>query len=744
MVPFSVAISFGAFLLFLIQPLVGRFVLPWFGGSPGIWTVCLLFFQSALFLGYAYAHLLDRCFGPRRQITLHLGLLAGAILWLPPVPEAPLPETAAAMPIAKLLLMLATTIGPLFVLLSATGPLVQRWFHVVHPDRSPYGLYALSNLGSLTALLCYPLVFEPFISRTDQAHGWSIGFVAFIGVCAWCAHSLYKIREKSISTEINLDLNIASIRWRDRLKWLFWSAIGTGLLASITTQISADVAPVPFMWIAPITIYLLSFVVTFSTRSLYRPAVFAGALMIVSALSLDLRVFGAQIGFWQFLVTCLFGLAIACVICHAELFRARPHTLNLTGFYLTISAGGVMGTLWVAVISPNLFNRDIDLPLLWGCLVLAIVWRLGRTKDLRTAIAIWWGQTAMMIGAPLLRPTTEYSRWENLRGEIAANSMLLCILLLGLAYLIFRSRQSKTRTWSRAIGVGLIAMPLFVIGTHLTSALRAVPGTVVNYRGFHGEITVVDYKSPNSNSNSRFMSHGTTTHGIQLLAPEYQGYPTSYYVPGSGIGQALSRTNQSSNRHIGVVGLGVGTLAAYGMSGDRIRFFEIDPHVVSVAKTHFSFLSRSDAMIDVVLGDGRLMLNQETFTAAPKYDLLVLDAFSGDAVPIHLLTQEAFQIYLNRLSPDGILAINISNRIIDLRRAIEGNARQSRLYLSHIIHHPESEDWWRFSSEWLLLAPRRETLNTASITEWSGIANPADLDGPIWSDEFASILPMLR
>lgn len=740
MAPFSLAISFGAFLLFLIQPLVGRFVLPWFGGSPGIWTVCLLFFQTALFVGYAYAHLLSRFTRPPRQIALHLGLLAGAVLWLPPVPAPPLPEEAAATPIFRLLLMLTSSIGPLFILLSATGPLVQRWFHAVHPTRSPYGLYALSNLGSLAALLCYPFCLEPFLSRTNQAHGWSAGFMVFIGVCAWCARSVFKVPAKSIPA----DTPAATIRWRDRLSWLFWSAIGTAMLAAVTAQITADVAPVPFMWIAPITIYLLSFVATFSTRSIYRPVTFAAGLMVVAALSLDLRTFGSQIGFWQFLTIAILGLSVACVVCHGELYRTRPDSGNLTSFYLTISAGGALGTLWVAVVSPALFNRNFDLPLIWTCLIMAIIWQFWRTKDSKTGIAIWWGQVTAILLVPLLRPTLEYSRWGNLRGVITEHYIVPIILLLGLVYLSFRRRPPQKLLWSRFVAAVFVGMPLWVTGTYLTSALSSVPGTVASLRGFHGEISVVDYQSSDSKSDSRFMNHGTTTHGIQLRDPAYQGYPTSYYVPGSGIGRALSRANQSPGRRIGVVGLGVGTLAAYGMPGDQLRFFEIDPNVVSVANSHFSFLAKSDAAVEVILGDGRLMLEREVSAHAPKYDLLVLDAFSGDAVPLHLLTREAFQIYLDRLSPHGVLVINISNRIVDLRRAIEGNARQFGLHLAHIIHHPETEDWWRFSSEWLLLAPRRDALNTPSVTSWTGIADPQNLHGPVWTDEFASILPMLR
>lgn len=329
-------------------------------------------------------------------------------------------------------------------------------------------------------------------------------------------------------------------------------------------------------------------------------------------------------------------------------------------------------------------------------------------------------------------------------GVVRQEPIISLIMISGLAYLGFNYLAAKQTKWRAPCVVLVLGLPLTISGYYLISALRTHAGVVEIRRGFYGSFAVVDHLQTNAAANARFMSHGTTTHGIQLLNPDSRSYPTSYYVPESGIGRALSRSNQKPNRNIGVIGLGVGTIASYGMDGDNVRFFEIDQNVIDLAESYFDFIGRTDASIEIVLGDGRLMLQEEVKSAVSKYDLLVVDAFSGDAVPVHLLTQEAFPIYLERLKPSGVLVINISNRIIDLRQAIEGNARQFELSLAHIIHYREATRWWGFSSQWLLLAPRRDTLDDPAITKWTEIIAPTDLEGSIWTDEFASILPMLR
>ena len=745
MTPFAIATFLGAFLLFLIQPMTGRFVLPWFGGSAGIWTVCLLFFQTALFLGYSYAHLLNRLLPIKRQVAIHAGLVLGALLWLPPIPEAPAIAAAAAQPIGSLLSILINSIGPLFVVLSATSPLVQSWFFAAEKSRSPYRLYVLSNLGSLAALLGYPILIEPAFNRSTQAYIWAGGFIIFIAVTIWCAlHLVRKVSDAEHDTP-STEVPVESVRWSDRLSWIGWAAIGTGLLAATTARLSADVPPVPFLWIVPITLYLLSFVVTFTTRSWYRPKLLAGLMMLMVAVALDLQTFGTQMKFGQFLVSHLVAVMVAFVICHGELYKSRPAPERLTDYYLTLAGGGALGTLWAAVVSPTLMDVDVDLALFWSALICGVAANVFRRRDLAAVLALWSGQLIALIVTPALRPADEASRWDNVIGVVSTEWITVSMAVTAVVALAIYFRQRHTTPWRPTVTLAVWALPIITAGFYVKSSLNTPPGTVANYRSFYGRINVVDYKFDDARANHRIMAHGTTNHGLQLTHPDYRHTPTSYYTQKSGVGRAFIRENQSYGRNIGVVGLGVGTLATYGMTGDTMRFYEIDPEVIAAAEEHFDFMQNSAADIEVALGDGRLLLEYEARTAShPPLDILVVDAFSGDSVPIHLITTEAFDAYLNRLAPDGVLVINISNRILDLRRAIEGTAREHDLYLAHIIDHPEQNESWHFGSEWLLLSRDRAALDSTVITKWTGIASPTDLRGPLLSDEFASLLPLLR
>lgn len=742
---FGLAIFLGAFLLFLIQPMMGRFVLPWFGGSAGIWTVCLLFFQTVLFGGYAYAHALSRWLPVKRQVALHLGLLLGALIWLPPMPEAPLASAAAAQPVASLLKLLITTIGPLFLLLSATSPLIQGWFFAAAKDRSPYRLYVLSNLGSLAALLGYPLLIEPYLTRSAQAWFWAIGFGGFVAVSIWSGKRTVGGLLTASAPPASPAAAPTPPRRLDRLQWLGWAAIATGLLAATTARLSADVPPVPFLWIGPITLYLLSFVVTFSRRSWYRPTLFAGVMMLMVAVALDLQTFGTEMRFSQFVTSHLVALFVGFIICHGELYRRRPQPEHLTSFYLTLSAGGALGTLWVAIISPLLLAVDVDLSLFWSALICAVAAKGFWRRDLSLVLALWTGQWVALIVTPALRPIEEMGRLEQVTGVLRHEWMTVVVASIAVIALVRFYRNRARAPWRPTVTIAVWALPLITAGFYVKSSLHTAPGTVANYRSFYGAINVVDYTFDDPRSNQRIMAHGTTNHGLQLTHPDYRGVATSYYTRASGVGRAFVRSNQSYGRRIGIVGLGVGTLAAYGMTGDTFRFYEIDPQVIAAAEAHFDFIQNSPAEIEIRLGDGRLLLEQDSANPnAPPYNILVIDAFSGDSVPIHLLTTEAFAIYLKRLAPDGVLAINISNRTLDLRRAVEGSARQHGLFLAHLIDHPGDDEAWHFGTEWLLLSPSREALDVPVITKWTGIASPDSLRGEPMSDEFASLLPLLR
>lgn len=753
MFPFLAAVFLGAFLLFLVQPLMGRFVLPWQGGAPAVWTACLLFFQSALLLGYLYAHGLSQLRSLRRQLVVHLSLLVVALWWMPPLPHFPTPATAAeaASPLLQVLVMLARTIGPPFVLLAGSSPLLQRWFGDLWPQHSPYRLYALSNAGSLLALLIYPVLLEPWLARGPQTSLWAglyAGFTALVAWIAWQALAVARTAPSFASPPAPASAEAAVPTWRQHLSWASWGALATALLAATTSALTLDVAAVPFLWIAPLGLYLVSLILCFDHPRWYRRGVWIFLLPVAMAASLDLRIFGTTLMLGQLLGTHLLALTVATMVCHGELYRARPASTHLTRFYLSLAAGGVAGTLLTAVLAPHLFNRDFDLPLLWVLLTARLILTLVRQRDLRLSRLWSAGLLFAVLAVPALRPQ-EHPSWSGLLDTwlaLAANTAAQWIAMIGLLLLVhFRVNGRVTRTWSRRSAWGMIGLVGIIAWFVLGTSLQAPPGMVDSRRGFFGEITVLDYRADDPRSASRFLAHGSTTHGIELQHPDFLLYPTSYYSAESGIGRAFTRSNQQRHRRIGVIGLGVGTIASYGMTGDHLTFYEIDPHIVAMAREHFGFLTHTAAATDIRIGDGRRLIEAEVREAdQPPYDLFVLDAFSSDSVPIHLLTREAFRTYLQRLTPQGVLAVNVSNRLVDLRPVLEGHARHFGLHFAHLINRPDPADWWDFSSEWILLSPARSALDDPAITSWTGIAAPDELDGIPWTDDFASLWSVLR
>ncbi len=753
MLLFFAAVFLGAFLLFLVQPLMGRFVLPWQGGAPAVWTACLLFFQTALLAGYGYAHLLAKRLAPRRQTVVHLGLLALAMIWLPAAPHLPQTSSLNEPPMLAVFRWLTVTIGLPFALLAGSGPLLQHWFAHTQPQRTPYRLYALSNAGSLLALIAYPLLVEPNLTRHSQTIMWSGLYVVFtfaIGTCTWVVRRMSMPAPSATVVAGAGDAAAATApTWSQRLVWMIWAGLATGLLAATTNALTLDVAAVPFLWIAPLVVYLVSLILTFEHPRWYRRRLFVLLLPIAMAASLDLRIFGSRLELGTLLSTHLLALAVATMICHGELYRTRPQPRFLTGFYLSLAAGGVLGTLITAVVLPRLCDHDNDLPLFWSALLIMLIAHLIRGREL--VLTRWWtsGLLAAFLVVPALRPDATagwgklVSTWIELARQTAPQ---ITIVLAGALLIHFRWPRGLVQTWQRrtAWSLALLAALIswFVVGT----ALQSAPGTVASRRGFFGEITVVDHPASDPRANTRLLAHGNTTHGIQLTHPDYRAYPTSYYSAESGIGRVLARANQHSGRRIGVVGLGTGTIASYGMPGDHFVFYEIDPNMIELAQACFTFLSDTAATVEIRRGDGRLGLaaeNRQTPTATP-YDILVLDAFSSDAVPIHLLTREAFAAYLPRLAEQGVLVVNISNRLVNLRPILEAHARHFGLYLAHLINRPGVENWWDFSSEWIVLAPSRDALDTPTITSWTGIAAPTELEGETWTDEFASLLSVLR
>jgi SAM-dependent methyltransferase len=750
----GLTIFWGALLLFLVQPLAGKYLLPWFGGGPGVWTVCLLFFQGMLLGGYAYAHLITTRLRPRAQAWVHFALLALALLFLPIIPGAGWKPMDGEAPIAHLLGVLMATVGLPYFVLSATGPLLQRWFTHAQPGTLPYRLYALSNVGSLLALLAYPFVLEPLWSRAAQAWLWSGGMVLFTvlaGACTW-----RMARRAGAPGEAKPDTAPAAekIPWSTTAWWLAWPAAASLLLAAVTNKLTGEVAPVPFLWVLPLAAYLASFILCFDHPRWYARGVFAALLALGAGLVALLLLTGAeaplalQIGAYPAV------LLVACMICHGEVHRLRPAARHLTRFYLCLAAGGVLGTLFVAVAAPVLFRDYYDVQIGLG----AVIFLIGLHSFAQRDRVLPLGLAAGVVLAFLLAPWLPAARHAEGLALAPAYGVALLKLMRdqawavagGLAALVFcfrpRWRRPVVGEWQRG-------MPVFAVlvaaglGTWFFQIADAGRGSVVAAsRNFYGGLRVIEKAADQPLERHWELKHGLTTHGAQFRAPERAAWPTTYFGRSSGVGVVLGDFKTDPGRKVGVVGLGAGTIAAYGRAGDRFTFYEIDPAVIRLARAPFTFLSGSAAQIEIVPGDARLALEaQARDGASQRFDVLVLDAFSGDAIPLHLLTVEAMETYLRHLKPDGMIAVHISNRYLDLRGVLVGLARHFQLDFVVAEDRPKAEDYWLTASRWVLLTPSKDLLRPWIPPNPEARKALEDTFHPIlWTDDHTSLLSVWR
>lgn len=672
---FVATIFLSAFLLFQVQPILGRYVLPWFGGGPTVWTDCLLFFQTLLVGGYAYAHWLGSRRSLRLQTVLHIALLAASLLFLPLDPRGLLAkEASSAEPSARILLVLAATVTGPYLMLSATGPLLQRWFTMRFPGRSPWRLYALSNFGSFLALLSYPFLVEPVFTLRAQSRAWSALYGLFVLICGATGFSLIKAQYAPVAATKRPALS-------DSLYWIALAATGSVLLLATTNFICQDVAVVPFLWIAPLSVYLLTFVLAFDSSRWYHRAAFAVAAGILvpgacavmaAAVSIDPP--------WQVAVA-LGALFVTCMICHGELARSRPSEQNLTSFYVMIAGGGALGGVFVALICPHIFTQFSEYPI-----GLAAACLLGLTGWFRSGAFRQWTSRNFAVRVPLMA------------------------LLIG----------------------GLTSI------TVVASSNRPALATVRNFFG----ILRVSENLDLANGPYRELTHGRIRHGFQYLRSPQNSWPTTYYGPHSGIGIALQ--SLEGPRRVGVIGLGTGTLAAWGRPGDTFRFYEINPDVIAVANTWFSYLKNSRARTEIVLGDARVELERELEAGhAQRFDILAVDAFSSDAIPLHLLTTECGDLYRKHLAPGGLLLFHISNRFLRLDPVTRGLARHlgwsATLFLS-----PGDEATGESPARWVLLTDNQNFLERSGMlaraSRW-GKQQPAPIT---WTDDFASLWQVLK
>jgi len=694
---FAATIGVGACLLFQVQFILGKQILPWFGGAPAVWTTCMLFFQVLLLLGYGYAHLVGGMSSPTRQRNVHLALLATAlvllvirvVVWPSPItPSDAWKPAAGQAPSLAILGLLLFTIGLPYLVLSATGPLLQSWYARCFPGASPYRLYALSNLGSLLGLLSYPFVLEPLLAVGSQGWVWSAGFVLFALGCA--ATAVLVGRTMPATSEAGASPAAAdgpAPTVGQRALWLGLAMIASVLLLATTSQISLEVAVIPFLWMLPLALYLLSFVLCFEYERSYRRPVWIPALLVLAGLTVVVIRLGVHAPMLVQLGIYLFMLFVACMMCHGELVRRKPAPRYLTGFYLWVSAGGAAGGLFCGIVAPSVFPDLWELPLaLVAACVLAIVLAIASQR----------------VGRPLLRILT---------------ISLASVYVLAIAGVLAKHAHDELAD-----------------NLHVS-------------RGFFGVLRVDQDVDGDDEVRTR-LRHGRIIHGLQYENELFAREPTSYYGPGSAVGLAIDMHPRRTATppvpmKLGFVGLGTGTLACYAIPGDTVRFYEINPDVVALSsgpKPLFTYLRDSAGTVEIAIGDARVSLERED---PQGFDVLALDAFSSDSIPAHLLTKEAIELYLRHLRDEhSVIAVHISNRYLDLDPVVRGLAQELGLAVTRIDDNEDNERV--YSSDWMLLA--RDSIAFEHLEAVATVTEAAEHEGPwpVWTDSYSNLVEVLE
>ena len=766
---FALTIFTGAFLLFQVQPLVGKYILPWFGGGPGVWTTCMLFFQLLLLGGYAYAHAVTRYLRPRTQAVLHLGLLVAALASLPITPGDAWKPTAGGNPAWHILALLTVSLGLPYFVLSATGPLLQEWFRRTSPGASPYRLYALSNVGSLLALVSYPFYFETNFTRLAQAQFWSWGLGLYAAACGFCAWRVWKnsapgTPSAAAAAAATPAAAVAPPTVTQRMLWLVLPACASVLLLAVTNKMCQDVAVIPFLWVLPLALYLLSFIISFDSPRWYSRFWFT-LLLVAALVAAGVALFaGTDLPIVRQVAIYSATMFVGSMICHGELCRLKPHPAHLTSFYLMIAAGGAAGGLFVALVAPALFNNFYELHLslaLVALLLLALSFsdpaalspRRWRVLAALLALAALVGaDQALDAGAAWLRQREGWSlsrldhAWRGT--ELAGLHWPLWVLaaLGATAFALVRRRRTPPvdghRATCRLLALGLGAL-IVTLGVQIRDASA---GALLSTRNFYGVLSVQEYGKDDPSSHYYLLLHGRITHGIQFAAPDRARTITSYFGSRSGLGLALRQFPRQQHQRIGLLGLGVGTIAAYGKPGDYLRIYEIDPQIKQIAENPFSYLATSEAKIDLVMGDARLSLEHEP---PQNFDFIIMDAFSSDAVPVHLLTKEAFAIYRRHLKPDGAIIVNISNRYLNLRPVVENAAREFQ-FQSHCIECDDGGDdedegaWWLYGSTFMVLSQNRAFMDNYALRNAASPPAPGPNGVPLWTDDYTSMFRVLQ
>ncbi len=667
MILYATAIFLGAFLLFLVQPIIAKQILPWFGGSAAVWATCMVFFQMVLLVGYAYADFTTRRLTPKRQAILHVTVLVLSLLVLPITPDVAWKPQGEENPSWRILGLLTLTIGLPYFILSTTSPLLQAWFarrfHIV-----PYRLFALSNLASLLALLAYPVAVEPWVTTYVQSIAWSVCYALFVALCAYAAVS--SARAESLSAVAPVAETVAEPPPRPlrQLTWLMLAAMASFLLLAFTNHICQNVASLPFLWILPLSLYLATFILCFDHPRWYRRNVF----LLLAAVLLPLMAwYSDSLNLKMVVPMYLAGLFVCCMFCHGELTLLKPAPRYLTRYYLMISLGGAIGGLLVGLVAPYVLTGYFELAIgLIACALLLLY---------RTFRMAWW---AMLVSAGVVGATA-YGAGKAVDYQIANSRIMMRNF-----YSVLKTRETEEPTPFRSL------------------------------------------------------VHGGIMHGGQLMSPQYRLRPSSYFGTSSGYGRMFASLPDTP-RKVGVIGLGAGSIIAYARKGDTFRFYEINPQVVDVANREFTFMQDTPAKIEVVLGDGRLSLEREP---SQQFDVLAMDAFSGDSIPMHLLTRQAMEIYLRHLKPGGVLAFQATNRFINIAPIVASLAAEFGLAAVLVTDFPENEEgpnYWTASTDQVLVTTNRKLLEADPI---HSVATeiPVPPGFRVWTDDFNNLLRVLK
>lgn len=720
-VRFRLAILAGSFLLFLVQPMIARMALPRLGGAPAVWNSAMLVYQALLLGGYAYAHFMGR-FAPRVQAAVHISLLVGAAVMLPIHLVASEPSVAAN-PFLWTPWLLVVSIGPLFFVIAAQAPLLQRWF-AASGGGDPYPLYAASNVGSFAGLLAYPLFVEPVLPIWGQSWLWTGGYILVAILVAGCA--LLLPRGVAAATPVERAARVPLLRVTT---WVLLAAVPSGLMLSTTTYLTTDIVAMPLLWVVPLGLYLLSFSIAFADRR--------GPANFILRIAPLIILLGGGVAFaqnpyypWLFAPLGLLLLFIIATALHTELFARRPDAARLTTFYLAMSVGGVLGGVFCAIAAPLMFDWAYEHPIL------------------------------ILIAAALVTTHPLFGFAERLQAASPGRPLVVGLLAIALSLAVDHMLPGMTATplWAKMVGVvGIIDLALIGLGNRvaytlgLAALMMSLGGWTMLSSSIVGGTRVRSYFGiytfGHENGHVRTLVHGTTVHGMQDMRPGRERDPLSYYAPESGVGLAMRDAGQHKpGARIGVVGLGSGTLACYALPGQHWKFYEIDPAMERIARdaSKFSFLQRCNPTVPIQIGDARLSLARER---GLPLDLLVIDAFSSDAVPMHLLTREAFAIYARRLASDGVLMVHVSNRFLKLEPVVAAAKQWGwNIAARDYSPGPQSKDFAYSDSYWIALTRDPAALDrliaSTGRDKWKPVAAPLGFTG--WSDDYASILPLIK